>query len=90
VSTASSFICVYLGSPDECPNCGGSATLGGTQEPVETDRGRFCSDDCAADAEEMARRTRVSDWCQQCGYDRHEHAPTCSRARVAAETGEAT
>jgi hypothetical protein len=76
------FVC--FGSPDECLNCGGSASLGGTQEPVVSTRGNFCSEDCAADAEEMAQREkrRRDDWCPSCGFDNHEHAPTCKRSDV--------
>lgn len=41
-----SFACLYFGSPDECQCCGGSASLGGTQQPLVTDIGTYCSTDC--------------------------------------------
>ncbi len=34
-----SFVCAYMGRPDECPECGGHNETGD----------RFCSHDCAAD-----------------------------------------
>jgi hypothetical protein len=52
-------ICLYFGSPDECQNCGGSASLGGTQPPVEPPHGGvYCSDDCADKAEAFKARAR--------------------------------
>ena len=62
---------------DPCLNCGGSATLGRPQEAVVSDRGRFCSEDCAAEAEEFAQQAKASDWCPSCGFDRFEHADDC-------------
>ena len=91
MSTATGFVCVLTSDLlvgdgfDPCLNCGGSATLGGTQWAVVTDLGRFCSEDCAAEAEEFAARARkaaATDWCAECGFDRHEHAPDCPRARA--------
>jgi len=85
------FICLYFGWPDECLNCGGSASLGGTQEPVVSDRGRFCSEDCAADAEEFAQRAKreaASSWCPSCGFDNHEHDDDCEHANDCAHSGE--
>lgn len=77
----SNFLCILTTDRyDECLNCGGSATLGGTQMPILSDRGRFCSEDCAADAEGFAQRDRAwhaSDWCPSCGFDNHEHAEDC-------------
>ncbi len=41
------FLC--FGDPDECWLCGGSASLGKTQQPIGgiDGRGRFCSTECA-------------------------------------------
>lgn len=38
---------------EECLNCGGSRTLGGTVEPVD---GKYCSDECYEEAEEFLER----------------------------------
>jgi hypothetical protein len=41
-----SYVCVYFGHDDECQCCGGSASLGGTQEALRTDIGVYCSAEC--------------------------------------------
>lgn len=44
---------------------------------------QYCSEDCYEEAQtfaERARRARESDWCPECGFDRHEHNEGCSRA----------
>lgn len=78
------FLC--YGDLDECQNCGGSATLGGTQHPVENGRGgRFCCVGCMDEAAEFTARARA-EWdaqratCPCCGFDNSEHAPGCARA----------
>jgi len=48
-------ICCY-GNPDECQNCGGSASLGGTQERLETDIGVYCSVECHDEARDFRER----------------------------------
>ena len=73
-------ICLYFGDPDECQNCGGSATLGGTQEALKTPEGTFCSADCHDEAVEFAERAKAghrSNWCPECGFDNHEHSTEC-------------
>lgn len=50
--------------------------------PFEGDP-RFCSEDCYADHQkwvEREERARASEYCQTCGFDRHEHAPDCAAA----------
>lgn len=82
--TVSVFLC--FGDLDECCNCGGSATLGGTQHPVEGERGgRFCSDECREESAEFAardaeRHRRLFACCPSCGFDRQEHDTGCERA----------
>jgi hypothetical protein len=74
-------VCLYFGTPDECLNCGGSASLGGTQEPLRADHGTYCSLDCHDEAVEFAARMKHrlwSDYCPSCGFDRHEHAEDCN------------
>jgi hypothetical protein len=51
-------ICLYFGEPDECQNCGGSASLGGTQERLGTPEGTFCSTECHDEAIEARERWR--------------------------------
>jgi hypothetical protein len=71
------FLC--FGSPDECQNCGGSASLGGTQEPIVCGVGTYCSMECHDESLDFMERTkRISDWCPACGYDNHEHSPDCT------------
>lgn len=67
----------------ECQNCGGSATLGDTQEAFRFDHGTFCSMECADEAVEFqervaAERAALYACCDDCGFDRSEHSPTCS------------
>ncbi len=47
-----------MGLADTCMNCGGSASLGGTQAPARDDNGwPFCSAECLdEDGERKARR----------------------------------
>lgn len=78
------FLC--FGSPDECVNCGGSATLGGTQEALVTDHGTFCSTDCHDEAAEFADRAKRAVEnsrvyaCRDCGLDNYEHTADCPKA----------
>jgi hypothetical protein len=70
-----------VGVYDECVCCGGSATLGGTQEALTVNGRRYCSEDCAADWEAFLRhqdKVRAEDWCPTCGYDQREHASDCA------------
>lgn len=51
------FVCEGVGwQRDECQNCGGSASLGGTQDRLVTDIGTFCSTDCHDEAQEFRER----------------------------------
>lgn len=45
------------GDPDECQNCGGSASLGGTQLRLVTPDGTYCSTECHDEAMEFRERT---------------------------------
>lgn len=48
------------------------------REPVE---GRYCSTACFDDARERLEAEQLRRaCCAECGYDRQEHSPTCSRA----------
>ncbi len=82
-------IILCSGDLDECQNCGGSNTLGGTQHPVENGRGgRYCSTDCLEEADEFQARARAEHerrfaCCPACGYDNAEHAPGCEGAAPA-------
>lgn len=73
------FFCLTVVPKDLCTFCG---------EWVHVDGGDilhngrwFCSTDCVDELEKWddKARNRVSDWCPDCGYDRHEHAPDCAR-----------
>lgn len=76
------FLC--YGDLDECQNCGGSATLGGTQNPTEDGRGgRFCCVGCMDEAHEANERRAAAHrrqfaCCPSCGYDNSEDAPECA------------
>jgi hypothetical protein len=52
------YVCIYFGTADECQNCGGSASLGGTQEPLRTDIGAYCGVECFDEALEAHARWR--------------------------------
>lgn len=72
------FLCTNL--TNDCCCCGGS--LG--PHPVPSARGkalRYCSVECHDAWEEHLdeqNKQRSEQWCPTCGYDRHEHAPTCA------------
>lgn len=77
--------------PVGCQNCGGSATLGGTQDALWTDGGTFCSDECYEEhiefcaRQDEARRRRLT-VCSDCGFDNSEHAVDCSLPRTGGES----
>jgi hypothetical protein len=71
-------VCLYFGNGEDCWNCGGWLKASGG--PFEG-HSRYCSEDCFAEAAERARRQAeyaATEWCPECGYDRHEHAPHCA------------
>ena len=77
---------IFLCTPEhvghgECMNCGGSSTIGGTQEALHTDHGIFCSTDCHDEAAEYQARAKAPSRvtaCNGCGLDNFEHADTCT------------
>ncbi len=77
------YICIWLGTPSECQNCGGwtrSEDEDGNRGPFPGDE-RFCSEECYTDHQEFVereQRARANEWCPVCGFDRHEHAPDCA------------
>jgi hypothetical protein len=84
------FLCTgddVLGGPfgQTCWNCGGWVHAGDPPEVPEGEEpigGHYCSVECHDEALRFAERARkafVSDWCPQCGYDRHEHGPGCPK-----------
>ena len=80
-------VCLYFGDPCECQWCGGCTKAEGG--PFEGDS-RYCSEDCFAEAAERARRQAgyaATEWCPECGYDRHERAPGCPRCASAEKEG---
>jgi hypothetical protein len=77
------FLC--FGEQAECWNCGGWVHAGDPPEVPEGEEpigGHYCSTECHDEAlrfMELAKQARVSDWCPQCAYDCHEHAPDCPK-----------
>lgn len=70
-------ICVFMGSRDECVECGCFAG----RDCIVNEHGRYCSVECAHEygaRMDGVRRDRATEWCPACGYDRHEHAPDCA------------
>lgn len=50
--------CLYFGDPDECQNCGGFLHNDDASEPLVTDIGNYCSDECFDEAVEAHARWR--------------------------------
>lgn len=49
-----------FGNRDGCQNCGGSASLGGTQEPWRDEHGNpFCCEECMAESRDFAADLRT-------------------------------
>ena len=76
-----------MGMADTCCNCGGSASLGGTQPPIPGSRQslRYCSVKCHDEWENrLVERAEAQDrrlaCCPECGFDNSEHDDGCSRA----------
>ena len=70
---------------DTCCGCGGSATLGGTQEaiPGSSPTLRYCSIACHDEWEdELAHRAELRACCPLCGFDQQEHADGCARGET--------
>lgn len=77
MSERTGYVCVLLPDKNLCWFCG--EWLHSTQrDGFDGPHGnRYCSLECVSTVEHQLAAEVVSDWCESCGFDRHEHAPDC-------------
>lgn len=73
-----------IGMAPECANCTDASWYYRDEQPIVNDKGiKFCSVECADEAETRWEREaawRASDWCAECGFDKHEHQDWCGKS----------